>query len=202
MSVFQGASSDLILLAEDEARMLGQPAVEPEHLLLSFARQGGFEWLLRDQGASISASDVHAAIVRRGGMGDELVLGRVPRSPATREVLERAFDVGVERGSFAPQRDHVLLALGEDERVRAVVRELGVTDVEALVDAQRPAERRAAVSEEKVKRHLFDVGMRETRLDRLPTPRVFERFTAEAQRAISAHARAPARAPERPDGSP
>ena len=186
MSVFQGASSDLILLAEDEARMLGQPAVEPEHLLLAFARQGGFEWLLRDQGASVSASDVHAAIVRSGGMGDELVLGRVPRSPATREVLERAFDVGVKRGSFAPQPEHVLLALGENERGMAVLGELGVTDVEALVDGERPAERRAAVSEEKVKRHLLNVGMRETRRDQLPTPRVVERFTAEARRAVRA----------------
>jgi hypothetical protein len=185
MSVYQGASSDLILLAEDEARMLGQPAVEPEHLLLTFARQGGFEWLLGDQGASVSASDVHAAIVRKGGMGDELVLGRVPRSPATRQLLGRAFDVGAERGSFAPQPEHVLLALAENERVMALLRELGVTDVEALVDVQ-PRDRRAALSQEKVKHYLFDVGMREARLDGLPTPPVCERFTAEARRAVTA----------------
>jgi Clp amino terminal domain, pathogenicity island component len=186
MSVFQGASSDLILLAEDEARMLGQPAVEPEHVLLAFARRGGFDGLLRDQAASVSASDVHPAIVRRGGMGDELVLGRVPRSPATRQVLERAFDVGVERGSFAPQPEHVLLALAENDRVMALLRELGVTDVEALVDARRPDGRRAALSHEKVKHHLFDVGMRDARSDGLPTPPVFERFTAEARRAVRA----------------
>jgi hypothetical protein len=185
MSVYQGASSDLILLAEDEARMLGQPAVEPEHLLLAFARQGGFEWLLRDQGASVSASDVHAAIVRKGGMGDELVLGRVPRSAATRKLLERAFDVGAERGRFAPQREHVLLALAENERVMAVLRELGITDVEALVDDKRP-DRRAALSQEKVKHCLFDVGMREVRLDRLAAPPVFERFSTEARRAVRA----------------
>jgi hypothetical protein len=113
--------------------------------------------LLRDQGA-VSASGVHAAIVRGGGVGDELVLGRVPRSPATRQVLERAFDVGAERGSFAPQPEHVLLALAENERVMAVLREVGVTDVEALVDAKPTDGRRAALSYEKVKHHLFELG--------------------------------------------
>jgi ClpA/ClpB-like protein len=185
MSVYQGASSDLISSAEDEARMLGQSVVEPEHLLLAFARQGGFARLLHDQGAGVSASEVHGAIVRGGGMGDELVIGRVPRSPATRKLLERAFDLAAERGSFAPQGEHVLLALGENERVMAVLRELGVTDVEALVDVERP-DRRAALSQEKVKHHLFEVGMREAHPDGLFTPPVFERFTVEARRAVRA----------------
>lgn len=185
MSVYQGASSGLISLAEDEARMLGQPAVEPEHLLLAFARQRGFERLLRDQGAEVSASEVHGAIVRGGGMGDELVVGRVPRSSATRKVLERAFDLAAERGSLAPQGEHVLLALGENERVMAMLRELGVTDVEALVDVRRP-HRRAALSQEKIKHHLFETGMREAHLHGLFTPPVFERFTVEARRAVRA----------------
>ena len=50
----------------------------------------------------MSSSDLRAAIVRTGGLGDELAVGRVPRSPATLKVLERAFDIAAELASLAP----------------------------------------------------------------------------------------------------
>src|ERR1700761_3278430 len=78
MSLFGGDSPDLILLAEDEARMLGRSRVEPEHLLLAFSRRGRVRDLLGQRG--VGARQVHAAVVGADGVGDELVLGRLPRS--------------------------------------------------------------------------------------------------------------------------
>jgi hypothetical protein len=39
--MFNQQGDNQIVAAEDEARMLGQPRVAPEHLLLAFARRAG-----------------------------------------------------------------------------------------------------------------------------------------------------------------
>ena len=38
LGVFTDQAHNLILLSEDEARMLGRPVVEPQHLLLALTR--------------------------------------------------------------------------------------------------------------------------------------------------------------------
>ncbi len=188
LGAFTNQAYNLILLAEDEARMLGQPTVEPEHLLLAFARRGNVEWLLRERG--ISASGLHAAIVRAGGLGDELVLGRVPRSRASEDVLEGAVDAAAARGVRGPSSEHVLLALAEDERALALLQEVGLTDVDRVVDAKYP--RRAALSIEQVKSHLLRVAMNASPPRPGPIAPVFERYTTEAQQALRAASEAAA----------
>ena len=64
--------------------MLGRSQVEPVHLLLAFARRGEVADLLGERG--ITARVLHAAVLAGDGMGDELVLGRLPRSRASEEV--------------------------------------------------------------------------------------------------------------------
>ena len=185
LGAFTDQAHNLILLAEDEARMLGQPVVEPEHLLLALLRRGNVRSLFADRG--IGGSDVYAAIVRASGVGDDLVLGAVPRSPATDAVLERAVDEAAERGVLGPSSEHLLLALAStgNPRVSAILDEIGVRDVVALVDAM-PGERRAAVSPERLKQWLLRAGMRSSVPQPGPVPPVFERYTAEAQRAVRA----------------
>ena len=185
LGAFTDQAHNLILLAEDEARMLGRPVVEPEHLLLALLRHGNVRSLFADRG--VSGSDVYAAIVGTAGVGDDLVLGAVPRSPATDAVLERAVDVAAERGVLGPSSEHVLLSLtvSENVRVSAILDEVGVGDVVSLVDAM-PGERRAAVSPERLKHWLLRAGMRSSAPQPGPVPPVFERYTAEAQRAVRA----------------
>ena len=185
LGAFTDQAHNLILLAEDEARMLGRPVVEPEHLLLALLRHGNARSLFADRG--ISASDIYAAIVRASGVGDDLVLGAVPRSRATDAVLERAVDAAAERGVLGPSSEHLLLALAGSEnlRVSAILEEVGVRDVVALVDAM-PGERRAAVSPDRLKQWLLRAGMRSSAPQPGPVPPVFERYTAEAQRAVRA----------------
>jgi hypothetical protein len=45
-----------VLLPEDEARMLGQAVVEPEHLLIALARSGTVKSLLAER--RVTASDI------------------------------------------------------------------------------------------------------------------------------------------------
>ena len=185
LGAFTDQAHNLILLAEDEARMLGRPVVEPEHLLLALLRHGNVRRLFADRG--ITGSDVYATIVGAVGVGDDLVLGTVPRSSRTDAVLERAVDVAADRGVLGPSSEHLLLALavGENVRVSAILDEVGIRDVVALVDGM-PGEQRAAVSPERLKQWLLRAGMRSSAPQPGPGPPVFERYTAEAQRAVRA----------------
>lgn len=125
------ASRDLRLVvggnfvSEDEARMLGRPVVEPQHLLLALTRHGNARALLGERG--VSGSDVYAAIIRSWPVGDDLVLGVVPRSPETNVVLERAVDLAAERGVLGPS--------SERDRVADILRAVGITDPVTLVDS-------------------------------------------------------------------
>ena len=62
LGVFSDQAYNSILLAQDEARMLGQRIVEPEHVLLALAREGNVERLL--QGANVRAGDIYPASPR------------------------------------------------------------------------------------------------------------------------------------------
>jgi ATP-dependent Clp protease ATP-binding subunit ClpA len=179
---FTDQGYNVILLAEDEARMLGQPRVEPEHLLLAAARAGNVERLLAAW--NIRASAIHAAVVQLGGFGTEFVSGRLPRSTAAESVLRQAITAAHERGIRSPSSEHVLLGLQEEDVAITVLRDLGLTDVTEAVDASYPIER-PPVPQDVVGRYAVAARSR-TAPRPGPIPPVFERFTEEAHRAIEA----------------
>lgn len=174
---------NLVLLAEDEARMLGRSVVEPGHLLLAFSRSGNAQRLL--EFAGVGAGDVHRALVSRDGIGDELALGRVPRSAATEAVLRAAVLAAASRGEGASS-EHVLLALNEDRSARGLLDDIGVVDLRPLIDERYPisgppidphhALRRAQQLSVKCFWQPPRPG---------PMPPVFERYTQDARAAIS-----------------
>ena len=183
MRVFTDQAYNLILLAEDEARMLGRSEVEPEHLLLALARRGNVARLLAEQG--ISAGNVHSAILGVEGLGDELVLGRVPWSSSTRVALERAIAAAAERGVRGPSSEHVLLGLGTTPSAASLLRRIGIADVEDVVDARYPTRDRP-LTPERLRSDLLDTSFGYSPPQPGPGPPVFERFTDEAERAVRA----------------
>lgn len=184
LGAFTNQAHNLILLAEDEARMLGRAVVEPEHLLIALARSGTVCSLFAERG--VTASDVHAAVLRRSGVGDDLVHGAVPRSRTTNRVLEHAVDIAAERGVLGPSSEHLLLALASDPDFEgsAILGELGV-DAVALVDSI-PGERREPVSSEQLKHWLLRAAGGGASPQPGPIPPVFERYTVEARQAVRA----------------
>jgi Clp amino terminal domain, pathogenicity island component len=183
LGAFTQQAHNLLLLSGDEARMLGRASVEPEHLLLALTRHGNVRSLLAEQG--VRGSDIYAAIVRRAPVGDDLVLGTVPLSVTTTAVLERAVDVAAERGVLGPSSEHLLLALSEREQPAAILRDVGISDPVALVD-RMPGERRPPVTSQALKQYLLRAAGRCSAPRPGPLPPVFERYTAEAQRAVRA----------------
>lgn len=125
-------------------------------------------------------------MVAGDGIGDELVLGRLPRSPASEEVLQRAVEVAAERGQRRPGSVHVLLALAGDDGVQAILRDLGLDDLVRLVDERYPP--RAPLSDEQVRAELVRAALEEQLRPALPPVPAFERFTPDARRAIRAAA--------------
>lgn len=179
---FTDQGYNAILLAEDEARMLGQPRVEPDHLLLAAARAGNVERLLAAW--DIRASEIHAALVQMGGFGTELVLGRLPHSPAADMVLWQAITAAHERGIRAPSTEHLLLGLGQADVAIAVLRDLGLGDVTEVVDAKYPIKHPPAPQD--IVARYAEVARARTPPRPGPIPPIFERFTEEAHRAIEA----------------
>lgn len=183
---FTDQAYNLILLADDEARMMSHATVEPEHLLLATTRRGNVERLLAGLDHAI-----HDQILRIRGFGEKLEL-RPQRSPASEEVLRRAVTAAADRGILGPSTEYLLLAVGEQELPAQILAELGITDVEALVDAKYP-----------VTRPPIDPALVQVRAAQLaargrtppspgPIPPIFERFTSEARDAVNAgieHAR-------------
>ncbi|HEY2321092.1 MAG TPA: Clp protease N-terminal domain-containing protein [Solirubrobacteraceae bacterium] len=183
LATFTDQAHNLILLSEDEARMLGRPVVAPEHVLLALTRRGNVRRLLADRG--VTGSDVYQAIVRSSPVGDDLVLGPVPRSAQTDALLERAVDVAAQRGVLGPSSEHLLLALAENDRAASLLNDVGIDNVDAMVDGM-PGERRPAVSDDLLRSYLLRVAARSTAPRPGPAPPVFERYSAEAQRAVRA----------------
>lgn len=132
---FSQQAQNLILLAEDEARMLGWPTVEPEHLLLAITRRGNVKRLLGERG--VRARDIHAAIVVAGGRGDDLVLGYVPWSKAATAVLSSAVSAAARRGRLGPGTEDLLLALDQHDGAAAVLRAVGISGVAGLGEPAR-----------------------------------------------------------------
>jgi hypothetical protein len=182
LGVFSQQAHNLILLAEDEARMLGRSRVAPEHLLLAFARRGNVKRLLLDRGVSVRG--IYDAVVDAGGRGDDLVLGRVPWSEATTEVLKDAVSIAARRGERSPSSEYVLLALDGHDGASAVLRAVGIADVGGLVDTVYPP-RGAPLSGEQVSRYLLRMGGAESPQPG-PIAPVFERYSDEARRAVRA----------------
>ncbi|HEX3689804.1 MAG TPA: Clp protease N-terminal domain-containing protein [Solirubrobacteraceae bacterium] len=183
---FSQQAQNLILLAADEARMLGRSRVEPEHLLLAIARRGNVKRLLGE--CDVRARDVHAAIVAAGGRGDDLVLGYVPWSEPAAAVLSAAVSAAALRGQVAPGTEDLLLALDQHDGAAALLRATGVSDVAGLVERAYPRHG-PPVSIEAVSQYLLRVeGSGPPRPG--PIPPVFERYSDEARRALRAAAEA------------
>ena len=174
---FTDQAYNAILLAQDEARMLGQAAVAPEHLLLAAARRGNVERLLARAG--IDASAIHADVVRGGGFGRELALGPLPYTARSQTALREAIAAACARGIRGPSSEHLLLGLCTQTHAAAILRELGVADAAALVDRAYP-----------VTRTTIDAATRPTVARKPPSPGpippVFERFSTQARDAVEA----------------
>lgn len=107
-------------------------------------------------------------------------------------MLRRAVLAAADRGILGPSTEHLLLAVGEQELPAYVLAELGITDIQAVVDAKYP------ITRPPVNHALVQVRAAQLAAHGLtapspgPIPPIFERFTSQARDAVNAgieHAR-------------
>jgi hypothetical protein len=138
--VITGPARAVVAQARAEARRLGAPVVDPEHLLLALlqAPAGPAQDALLAIGADVETTRSQLAAPSGPATGRRRRFARSPEiSPATRDVLERSLAESQRlcHGHLGPE--HLLLALLRDQDGPAValLTGLGATpdDVEAAV---------------------------------------------------------------------
>jgi ATP-dependent Clp protease ATP-binding subunit ClpA len=110
----------VIVLAQDEARLLDHNYIGTEHLLLGLIREeeGLASRVLHS--LDITIEEVRAQVARIVGQGDEVTTGQIPFTPRAKKVLELALREALSIGHNYIGTEHILLGLvRENEGVAA-----------------------------------------------------------------------------------
>lgn len=134
------SARQVIVFAQDEARLLRHNAIGTEHLLIGVLRDevGHGGRALRSLG--LTAGGVHERVVALLPPGELLTAGQIPFTPRAQRILTRADAESLSLGHDGVGTEHLLLALareGEGIAMR-ILGEHGV-EPEALRDAVRRA---------------------------------------------------------------
>ena len=125
---FTERARQVVVLAQDEARIVRHNYIGTEHLLLGLLREdeGLAGRVLIDLGVSLE--DVRAQVARIIGAGDEAATGQIPFTPRAKKVLELSLREGMALGHNYIDTEHILLGLlRENEGVAVrILLDLGV----------------------------------------------------------------------------
>jgi len=159
---FTDRARQSVVLAQEEARRLGQTYIGTEHLLMGLLREtyGIAAQALR--GLGIGLSNVRAEVIEIIGEGGEPPSGHIPFTPRSKKVLELSLREALQLGHNYIGTEHILLGLvregegvaaqvlvarGADlDRVRAAV----MTAIATSSAGQQSAGRRTAGADEAI----------------------------------------------------
>ncbi len=150
---FTDRARKVVVLAQEEARLLNHSYIGTEHLLLGILAEGtGFAARALD-GLGIELATIRADVAEIIGQGSEIPSGHIPFTPRAKRVLELSLREALGLGHNYIGTEHVLLGLiSEGEGVAAQVlvnrgAELDHVRVAVLVElgkeSERPGSRRA-----------------------------------------------------------
>lgn len=106
---FSPTARRVVVLAQEDARMLNHNYIGTEHVLLGALHNGtgpGAK-ILQDLGVDVEAA--RAAVVEIIGHGSIAPAGHIPFTPRAREVLEQAMKEALALESGSVTEDHILL---------------------------------------------------------------------------------------------
>jgi ATP-dependent Clp protease ATP-binding subunit ClpC len=163
---FTDRARRVIVLAQEEARMLSHGYIGTEHLLLGLIHEGGGVSGAALESLSITLDDARAQVVSIVPRGQEPLSGHIPFTPRAKKILElslrEALDLG--HGSIGPE--HILLGIVREGQgvANQVLANLGADGpgVRAAVMRfiqQRETESEAETEEETVVRLPPDVRL-------------------------------------------
>ena len=131
---FTERARQVIVLAQEEARVLRHNYIGTEHMLLGLLREGDGVAARVLGSLDVTLDEVRAEVTRIVGEGDSESQGQIPFTPRAKKVLEMALREALSLGHNYIGTEHVLLGLvRESEGVAARI--LGDLALEQITGA-------------------------------------------------------------------
>jgi Clp amino terminal domain, pathogenicity island component len=108
---FTERARQVIVLAQEEARMLKHNYIGSEHILLGLLREEEGLAARVLESLDITVERVRADVIRLVGSGDELTSGQIPFTPRAKKVLELSLNEALSLGHNYIGTEHILLGL-------------------------------------------------------------------------------------------
>jgi ATP-dependent Clp protease ATP-binding subunit ClpC len=124
---FTDRARRVVVLAQEEARLLNHNYIGTEHILLGLIHEGEGVAARALEGMSISLESVRFQVVEIIGQGSQAPSGHIPFTPRAKKVLELSLREALQLGHNYIGTEHILLGLiREGEGVAAqVLQQLG-----------------------------------------------------------------------------
>jgi ATP-dependent Clp protease ATP-binding subunit ClpC len=125
---FTDRARRVVVLAQEESRMLNHNYVGTEHILLGLVHEGEGVAAQALQGLGVSLEEVRRRVEEIIGEGDRRPTGHIPFTSRAKRVLELSLRESVQLGQKYIGTEHILLGLiAEGEGVAAqVMQQMGV----------------------------------------------------------------------------
>jgi ATP-dependent Clp protease ATP-binding subunit ClpC len=107
---FTDQARKVVVLAEEEARLMRHGHIGTEHLLVGLAR-GEEEAAVMLHRFGLSGDSARAEVVQLVGMGEHTERGGLPFTPAAKDALEQAVGEAMRLGHEHADSAHLLLAI-------------------------------------------------------------------------------------------
>ena len=162
---FTERARQVVVLAQEEARILKHNYIGTEHILLGLLREEEGLAARVLESLDITVERVRAQVVRIVGSGEEVTSGQIPFTPRAKKVLELSLREALALGHNYIGTEHILLGIArENEGVASKI----LLDFEAdgskirhevLRMLSGPGRRREAVGEEPTSTEPFPWGL-------------------------------------------
>ncbi|GIF51515.1 ATP-dependent Clp protease ATP-binding subunit ClpA [Asanoa ferruginea] len=111
---FTDRSRRVVVLAQEEARILNHGSIGTEHLLLGIIHEGENVGARALEGLGLSLAGVRQQVEEVVGTGGKAAVGHMPFTPRARQVLELALREALQLGHGHIGPEHILLGLVRD----------------------------------------------------------------------------------------
>jgi ATP-dependent Clp protease ATP-binding subunit ClpC len=119
---FTDRARRVVVLAQEEARILRHNYIGPEHILLGLIHEGSGVAAKALESLGISQETVRQRVEEAIGRGEQAPFGHIPFTPQAKKLLESSLRESRALGHNYIGTEHILLALiGQGESVAAQV---------------------------------------------------------------------------------
>jgi ATP-dependent Clp protease ATP-binding subunit ClpA len=111
---FTERARQVVVLAQDESRLLKHNYIGTEHLLLGLLREEEGLAARVLESLDVTVEEVRAQVTRIVGPGDEVTSGQIPFTPRAKRVLELSLREALSLGHDYIGTEHILLGLARE----------------------------------------------------------------------------------------